>query len=114
MIHKKICNVMIAPISGEHFVVQMCTMRFVTQTPYEPDIVFAGSGGTVITYATCAADWDPSRLDEVASNLSSDLFIKSKQEPFVQFIPSIISNIFSGAMYESSDKSAFFFNEAKI
>lgn len=109
---------MVAPISGEHFVVQMCGLRYITQTSYKPQTAFTGSGGTIIIYAACAADWNPSRLDEVASNLSSNLFIKTKQEPFVQFIPSIISDIFSGAMYESSEKSTFFFksyfNEANV
>jgi hypothetical protein len=77
---------------------------------YQPNLVFASSGGNIATYIGLASDWNPISIERVLKDLKSEMFIKSWLPKELNFIPSWLIGTFKGNLYKQGDGSYEFFN----
>lgn len=98
-------NVIVAPISGGCFPVQLEEYRRIMMYIREPDIIFAGSGGSVSSYCTMASDWTPNRLLNIAGSLNTSLFVDKFNNTLIDLIPNNLINVLQGAFYKASKNS---------
>lgn len=104
-------EILVAPISGCCFGIQLSAMRELCKIGYNPDICLAGSGGTVACYAAEAASWKVSGMNRIISKINSDVFIKKRCDILYNVIPSDIVAYFSGCFYESNKNPEEFLSE---
>ena len=91
------------PISGGGFVAQLGLLselyvakwiaegkRLKGSKAYQPNLVFASSGGNVAAYIAMAGDWSPEGMTRVAEKISTPMFIRSWFPDYMSFIPTWI------------------------
>jgi predicted acylesterase/phospholipase RssA len=93
-------NVLISPVSGGGFVVQLAIMQHLCEMNYIPDVVLASSGGNVAAYIAAAADWKAAAIERFASGLKSNMFLSPWNS--VSSVSSIVG-YFKGDMYNKGD-----------
>lgn len=111
------------PVSGGGFVAQlgllseiyeakllMCDRKFNGSKDYQPNLVFASSGGNVAAYAAMAGDWSPHGMLRIALKLETSMFIKSWFPEFMDVIPSVIIGAAKGSMYREGSGGSELFN----
>jgi hypothetical protein len=100
-------KIYVAPVSGGSFPIQLAFLSEIYEATklyrkkmdgynkYAPDLVFSSSGGNVAAYIGLAADWSPSGIEWISSNLNSEMFVTS----WVKYIPSFLLAPFTGSVY---------------
>ena len=104
-------RLIVLPISGGRFPVQIAVVEKLTELDYVPDLTFASSGGTVASYVASAAKWQKAKIRPVIKELDHTLFLRSWFSPGLDFIHSIMAGFFYGAVYKNSQKSIDFFKK---
>lgn len=67
-------RLLVLPISGGSFVNQLAILSLLTLTFYQPEIIFASSGGNVAAYTAVAGEWSWAGLQRVAGEINSRMF----------------------------------------
>lgn len=70
-------KVLILPVSGGGFPVQLSSVCKLISVDYRPEISFASSGGNVAIYITSASRWDPFKIKNICSTLDQSMFISN-------------------------------------
>ncbi|AYV86340.1 MAG: patatin-like phospholipase [Solumvirus sp.] len=104
-------KVLILPISGGGFPVQLGILSKLCDAKYEPDLVLSSSGGNVSAYIAAAGGWQSKGIKRVAKCLSKDFFLTSWTEGLFSFIPSWIPGFFMDSFFNSSTLGIEFFKE---
>lgn len=90
-------KILILPVSGGAFPVQLAAISELSFIEYKPDITIGSSGGNVAAYIASAAEWSSHGIERIAKTLSSTLFISSwVPSP----LPSLLWGFFNGAIYQ--------------
>jgi hypothetical protein len=102
----------VAPISGGCFPSQLVALR--EACPYfekygRPQLALTGSGGTVSVYCYSAGRMTYSGVTRVATTLNNSILIKEPQNGTFDVIPSYVTGLLQGAMYQTSELSRDFF-----
>ena len=110
-------KIYVAPVSGGSFPIQLaylCELYEATKMykkklkgyeDYAPNLVFASSGGNVASYIGLAADWSPSGIEWIASNLESEIFVTS----WSRYLPSILVAPFTGSVFRPGYGTQYIF-----
>lgn len=104
-------RVLVLPISGGAFPVQLGIITSICRKNYRPHIVLASSGGSVSSYVALAADWSPLGIRRIVSSMHEELFISSWTQGLLSFIPSYIIGYFKDSWYNSSQQGTHFFSQ---
>jgi hypothetical protein len=103
----KAIKIYVAPVSGGSFPLQLAYLSEIYEatkiykkkikgySDYAPNLVFSSSGGNVASYIGLAADWSPSGIEWIASNLESEMFVTS----WVRYIPAFLIAPFTGSVF---------------
>jgi predicted acylesterase/phospholipase RssA len=100
------------PVSGGRFVAQLallcelyeakwisCDRKFDGSKDYQPDLVFAASGGNVASYVALAGDWSPDGINRTALKIESTMFIRPWWPEYMSFMPTWLLAPFKGAIF---------------
>lgn len=68
-------KLLVAPISGGGFVVQVAFVRALSKIGFRPSVILSASGGGVASFIANCCDWDPERIDKLVLDLSSNTFV---------------------------------------
>lgn len=104
-------RLIVLPISGGKFPVQIAIVESLSDIGYKPDLTLASSGGTVASYCASYGDWKSEEIRKIAKDLSSSLFIRSWFSPHLAIFHSIVAGYFYGAAYQASDTTIDFFEK---
>jgi predicted acylesterase/phospholipase RssA len=67
-------NLLILPVSGGAFVSQLYIVSQLCKYNFKPDVILSSSGGNVVAYLACAANWDFYRLCLLSRNINKEFF----------------------------------------
>lgn len=95
-------QVLVAPISGGCFGIQLTSLSLLCSYKYRPDICCTGSGGTVVCYCGLAGDWNSAKMATIVSDIDSSVFVRKRKNPFSGFISDDMYGYFSGSLYVSN------------
>lgn len=101
---KETVEVLVTPISGGAFPLQLSACKCLAASGYKPDIALGGSGGTVVSYIMEAASWDEITLAQIMEDVNSSLFVQKPLYPVVGWL----SNIIRGYVFKSSPAAEAF------
>lgn len=104
-------RLLVLPISGGRFPVQIAAVGKLSEFNYIPNLILASSGGTVASYIACAAKWDKHKIKKISKELNHTLFLRSWFSPGLDFIHSIMAGFFYGAVYKTSQTAITFFKK---
>lgn len=68
-------QLVVLPVSGGAFVVQLAIVRHLSQVRYRPDLTLSSSGGNVVAYIAAAGDWQWAAITRISQDLSWRLFV---------------------------------------
>ena len=108
---KTMSHVLVLPISGGAFPIQLGVLCDLTSHGYKPSLTLAASGGNIAAYTALAGKWCPIGIQRVCKQYGSDIFIKSWWPRGLSFMPSILIGFFKGSTHNSSEKPIDLFNE---
>ena len=101
-------QLLVLPVSGGGFVVQLAQIQRLCEVDYHPDVTLASSGGNVSAYIAAAADWKWSGVERIASQLDQGLFVR----PWSSFSPlSFAMGFFRGNIYTQGIGAYHFLQE---
>ena len=81
---KKDLNIMVCPISGGCFPVQIAScMRLCDEGTYKPDVVFASSGGNICTLLMEATGWTSDRVFLMSEYINGNMFARRWSVPIL-------------------------------
>lgn len=104
-------RVVVLPVSGGAFAIQLGILLKLCDAKYQPDLVLSSSGGNVAAYTCLAANWKSQGIKRIVKSLNSNFFITSWTEgPFV-FIPGWLVGFFRESFFNSSTVGIDFFKE---
>lgn len=86
---------------------QLAAAKILASFGYFPDISFAGSGGTVVSYIMEFSNWDWSKANDIIRSLSSDLFVAHSLVPCLGMLVSMAY----GQLYYKSPHGEQFLNK---
>ena len=66
----------ILPVSGGKFVSQLAQIKHLCKYKIFPDLIFASSGGNVVSYLGMAAGWNVDQLEKILEDISSEMIIE--------------------------------------
>lgn len=90
-------KLLILPISGGSFVVQLAIIEKLCEVSYLPDLSLGSSGGNVTAYISAAADWKKNSIRRVAKELKQEYFAR----PWTNLSNlSYIVGFFQGNLYQ--------------
>lgn len=95
-------EILVAPISGGCFGIQLAAMYALTSCGYKPDKVLAGSGGSVTSFITMAGAWDPNGILKCAKVLNDSVFIEKNNGILSHLGMSTIVGWFNGSFNQSN------------
>lgn len=95
-------QVLVAPISGGSFCVQLAAIRELCKFNYKPNICLAGSGGSVTCYCANAGSWKESGINRIINQLSSTVFITKNDNPLMNIMPRDLIGYYAGYFYKSN------------
>jgi predicted acylesterase/phospholipase RssA len=105
-------KIIVCPISGGGFPVQLGILSLLCDVKYKPDLALASSGGNVATYVTIAAQWSSQHIKRLIKSLDSNFFIKSwTHDSLLSFIPSWTIGFFKESFFNYSHNGINFFQE---
>lgn len=90
-------EVLILPVSGGGFPVQIGEVEMLTEAQYKPDIILAASGGNIPAYTALAGNFKPHAIRRITSSMSSNLFLKT-----LPLLTSFSSGYVDGSLYDHS------------
>lgn len=96
-------QVLVAPVSGGSFPHQLAALRLLSEMGYRPPLALGSSGGQLSIYLVMAAHWEPNAINRVVRSLNSKHMVRSWFPSIMNFMPSVIAGIFTGAAYRTSD-----------
>lgn len=100
--------VLILPVSGGGFGRQLSIIQHLCESCIIPELILASSGGNVAAYVAAAANWKWPRIEIIARNMSSNLFVCpwSAVSAF-----SFVIGYFKGTMYNKGNGVEAFLNK---
>lgn len=96
-------DIVIAPISGQHFVNQIAAYLNLLKYKYKPQVTLSASGGAVTSTMAMISNYDYNSMIRNVSEVNSSRFVSSWVPEFIDFIPSGVVGIFQGSLYKHSD-----------
>lgn len=108
-------DILILPVSGGHFPIQMGILCDLCDIKYRPEVVMSTSGGNLTAYTGLAANWQSNQIYRVTSGLSSSLMLNK----WSNIIPTWSVGYYKGSMYDFTDNKLVdymenFFTEENI
>ena len=103
-------KVLVLPVSGGAFYIQLAIMLMLCDKGYVPDIILGSSGGNVVAYLSLGAKWNKYPLLRMARKLKSTFFCREWSS--VNII-NIIKSYYTGSLFDQGDTEAVksFFRE---
>lgn len=103
------CNIFICPSSGGMYPAQYGILRLLLSAGIKPDKCFGTSGGALALALASAANWKPSDMTRIASELSDSLVFQSWWPTLFNFLPSVVPGYKRGSMMNRSGEAIEFF-----
>lgn len=96
-------HILVLPVSGNKFPVQMGLMSNLLKEDYDPDLIFGSSGGAVTAISALGGDWSKEGMYRIIRKLKPELFLQSWWPSSLSFIPSWSLGFFRGSVYDSNE-----------
>lgn len=89
------------PVSGGALVAQLALLKELlsSEQNLSPDLVLASSGGNVSAYIAMAANWNPTAIDRISSQIESQMLVMNWWPKHLDFLPTALIGVFSGSIY---------------
>jgi hypothetical protein len=97
-------HLLVLPVSGNKFPVQMGLLSVLLDENYDPDIIFGNSGGAVTAITALGGDWSSSGIERLCRHLRPELFLQNWWPNSLSFIPSWSLGFFRGSVFNSNEE----------
>jgi predicted acylesterase/phospholipase RssA len=98
-------RVLVLPVSGGRFPVQLVFLRKLIEYKYRPDLILATSGGNICSYIALASNFDLRSFQVLIEAIDSEFLIKERSS---FGILSRLIGFFKGSLYLASEKTLEF------
>jgi hypothetical protein len=96
-------HLLVLPVSGNLFPVQMTLLSATIDEEYDPDLIFASSGGAVTAVTALGGDWSSAGIRRMVQHIRSELFLQNWWPNMLSFLPSWSLGFFRGSIYNSNE-----------
>lgn len=104
-------EIIVAPISGGHFLSQTMAYKILMYHIDKPKLILTGSGGSVASYVAMGSGWKPNMMDFVVNRLHSAIFVKPNEDKLISIVPPQLMVLFSESVYELGTGAPEFLEE---
>jgi len=104
-------HVMVFPVSGNFFPIQLGLLSRLIESGYDPDLMLGTSGGALCCILALGSDWSVEGMHRLIKYVKPSLFLKNWWPKTLSFIPSWLLGVFRGSVYKAGTDAKDFFDK---